>query len=328
MMCRLIKKRTDKRNFLSSTETKTLALDEGAYLSGRKPFFRRGFVSKNISAWFLLIPGLLLTALMIWHPLLSSIVFSFFRTKGFSFEEFIWFENYRQVFNDPAFLSALKNSFLYIIWSLLIGFSLPLFVAIIINELVRGKGFFKFSVYFPTMVPGIAVSMMWYFLYDPNPGGILNSLLGLMKIHPSQWLQNPSLTIPLIVISLTWRNFGGTTLIYLASLQGVNTGLYDAAQVDGAGVLKRIRHITIPQLSGVIGLMFVLQIVGVFQIMSEPLAMTDGGPNNGSLSLMLLSYFYGFRFLRVGRSMALSVITFVILFIMTYFYQKLQKKHE
>lgn len=127
---------------------------------------------------------------------------------------------------------------------------------------------------------------------------------------------------------MTWRGFGSTAIIYLASLQGVNNELYEAATLDGAGVLGRVRYITFPQISNIIGLMFIMQIIGVFQIMYEPLTMTDGGPNNASMSLMLQGYFYGFRYFEAGRSMAVSTITFFILVMLTAVYFKVNKDRE
>ncbi|MBN2984058.1 sugar ABC transporter permease [Cohnella algarum] len=118
----------------------------------------------------------------------------------------------------------------------------------------------------------------------------------------------------------------GTVILYLASLQGVNHELYEASAIDGAGIRKRLRHITIPQISHIIGIMFILQIIGVFQVLYEPLTMTEGGPNNASMSLMLTSYHYAFRYFEAGRSLAVGVITFVILAALTAVYFRINKR--
>lgn len=282
-------------------------------------------VKVNLAAWLLLLPSLLSFIFFVWQPLISGIVLSFFRTRGYDAVEFIGFGNYVDVITDSAFISALVNSFHYTVWSLLIGFLVPIVVAIILNELVHLKGFLKFSVYFPTMIPGIAVALLWYFLFDPGKGGLLNSILINMGLPASQWLQNPQMTIPLIVMTMTWRGFGGATLIYLASLQGINQELYEASIIDGSSIMQRIRYITIPQISSIIVLLLIMQVIGVFQVMAEPLAMTEGGPNNASMSLMLQSYFYAFRYFEAGRSMATGAITFVILAGLTVVYQLFNK---
>lgn len=127
---------------------------------------------------------------------------------------------------------------------------------------------------------------------------------------------------------MTWRGFGSTMLIYLASLQGINKDLYEAASIDGAGFVQKIRYIQYPALKSLMGLILVKQIIGVFQIMQEPLAMTGGGPNNASMSLMLSSYNYGFKYFQVGRSMAVGTITFLILTVLTIIYQVMSRKEE
>jgi len=127
---------------------------------------------------------------------------------------------------------------------------------------------------------------------------------------------------------MTWKGCGSTAIVYLASLQGINQELYEAATIDGAGIFKRLQKITIPQIAPIVILLFVRQIIGVFQVMSEPLIMTDGGPNNASMSLNLYSYFAAFRQFQPGRALAMGTITFVILIIVTMFYFKVKDKVE
>lgn len=285
-------------------------------------------IKKDLPAWLLISPSLILFIVFVWQPLLSGIILSFYETKGYNAVKFIGLKNYIDVISDSAFLRTLANTFSYTLWSLVIGYLVPIIIALIINEMVHLKPFFKFSVYFPGMVPGVATALMWYFLFDPGDKGILNMLMKFFGLPISQWLQNPKLTIPLIVVTMTWRGFGSTAILYLASLQGVNQELYEVASLDGAGIWKRIRHITIPQISGIIVLLFIMQIIGVFQVMSEPLTMTEGGPNNASMSLMLQAYFYGFRYFQAGRSMAVGAITFVILMSLTIIYFKMKKNAD
>ena len=250
---------------------------------------------QDFGSWILLVPTLLMFIVVLWQPLISGVVLSFFETKGYDAVRFIGLQNYYDIFTNSEFMAALKNTFSYTIWSLIIGYLLPLFIAIMLNEIVHLKSFFRFMFYFPCMIPAMATALLWYFLLNPSEGGILNMLLASLGMAPSQWLQNSSLTIPLIVITMTWRQFGGAMLIYLAALQGVNRDLYEAASIDGAGFFRRVWYIQIPQLKSLMMLMLVRQIISVFQVMQEPLAMTGGGPNNASISLMLESYYYGFR---------------------------------
>ncbi|PYI55958.1 carbohydrate ABC transporter permease [Paenibacillus flagellatus] len=287
---------------------------------------RKRRLLQDVPSWLLIVPSLLFFIVFHWQPLVTGFLLSFFETKGYNAVRFNGLQNYIDVMSNSVFQQTLVNTFLYVIWSLAIGFLVPIVVAVMINEMMHGQSFFKFAVYFPGMVPGVAGALLWMFMFDPGPGGLLNMMLGKLGLPMSQWLQNSDLTIPLIILTMTWRSFGGTVILYLASLQGVNNELYEAAALDGAGIWKRIRHITIPQISHIIGILLILQMIGVFQVLYEPLTMTEGGPNNASMSLMLTSYHYAFRYFEAGRSLAVGVITFIILAVMTAIYFRINKK--
>lgn len=283
---------------------------------------------RNIGGWILLIPSVLLLILMVWQPLLSTIKISFYETRGFEAIRFVGLENFKNVLTNSSFLTTLKNTCFYVMWSLIIGFLLPYVIAVMVNEMVHAKSVFRFFCYFPAMVPGMAAALMWKFIFDSGENGVLNAILGVFGIDPCQWLQDPKLVIPLIIITMTWRGFGGSMLIYLASLQGINRDLYEAASIDGAGFFQKMRYIQFPAMKGLLMLMLIRQIISVFQIMQEPLAMTGGGPNNASSSLMLSSYNYAFTYFELGRAMAVGTITSLILAVLTVIYQVMSRKVE
>ena len=291
-------------------------------------FRKTGAFRKDFFAWILMLPSLLMFFFFTWQPLVSGIVLSFFQTKGYQAVKFIGFGNYQEIITNSSFKAALTNSVSYTFWSLVIGFTIPILVAILLNELMHFNGFFKFAFYFPSMIPGIATYLMWGFMYNPAKWGIFNLLLSKVGWHQFGWLNVPQFTIPLIVVTMTWAAFGGTALVYMASLQGVSQELYEAASLDGAGFFKKIRYITLPSMSNIIFLMLIMQIISVFQVMVQPLSMTGGGPNNASLSLMLQSYLYAFNFFKIGPSMAAGVITFLILLIPTAVYFVITKKER
>lgn len=265
---------------------------------------------------------------VLWQPLVSGVVLSFFETKGYDAVNFIGLQNYKDIITNSEFMASLLNTFAYTFWSLAIGFLLPVIVAIMLNEMIHCKAVYRFLFYFPAMIPGMATALLWYFIFDPSEGGILNMLLGTLGMEPSQWLQNPKLSIPLIVITMTWRGFGSAMLIYLAALQGINRDLYEAAGIDGAGFFRKVWYVQVPNIKSLLGLMLIRQIISVFQVMQEPLAMTSGGPNNASMSLMLSSYYYGFRYFEAGRSMAVGTITFLILAVLTVIYQLASRQKD
>lgn len=279
-------------------------------------------------AWILIVPALLLIYFFTVRPIFTGIWYSFHRMQGYTILDFCGLDNYARVLSDTRFIQVLANSVKYVVWSLVIGFLLPVFAAIFINEMVHGSQVFRLSVYLPGVMPALVTSLLWQNMYSPTTAGLLNTFLSHFGVEPLGWLQNAKMTIPLIIVSCTWGGFGGTTLLYLASLQNVNTDLYEAATIDGAGFFTRIRKITLPSISNSMLLFFCMQIISTFNIMEQPLAMTGGGPNNASMSLALWSYYNGFISFNTESAIATSVITFLILVVLTGFYHSLEKKIE
>lgn len=286
------------------------------------------YFKKDILAWIFMVPAGLALFLFVMKPLFTGIVWSFFDMTGYTVEKFVGLENYKTVLSDTLFLKTLWNTCQYVLWSILIGYALPIIMALVLNETVHMRGLFRTMVYFPSILPAVAVSLLWYFLYYPDTGGLLNIIRSWLRLPPSVWLQNGKYTIMLIVISMTWSGCGYTTIFYLASLQSVNRELYEAAIIDGAGFLRRIRTIALPHISGIMLLMFVKQIIGVFSILDQPMQMTDGGPNGASNTLGLVAYKYGFVNVKPEMSITIGVIMFMILMVFTCFYFVLDKKIE
>ena len=278
--------------------------------------------------WLLLLPTVFTLILCHWNPIFRGMLTSLFQTRGFKLVEFVGLQNFKNVLTDTMFLQTLSNTFQYVFWSLVIGVIPPLAIAIAVNEVVHFKQGFKVLTYLPAVAPALAASIIWMNIFSPSSGGMLNIFLNWIGLPASKWLLNENLTIPLIVISMTWKGYGATMLLYLSSLQSVSQDLYEAATIDGAGVWKRLFKITIPHLGPTMLLMLVNQIIGVFQIFDQPLVMTDGGPNNASLTLGLTSYKMAFSYMQVDRSMALGTVSFFILLIATLFYFWMQKKLE
>jgi len=166
------------------------------------------------------------------------------------------------------------------------------------------------------------------FIFRPSPEGILNIILGKAGFGPLPWLTNPRWTIPLIVLALTWKGAGATALLYLAALQGIEPELYEAAVIDGAGVWKRITAITLPKLFSLARTLLILQIISVFQILYEPLVMTNGGPNNASISIMQIVFKFPFEKFDYPKAAAVSVIISLILAGLTAIYFNINREER
>lgn len=287
-----------------------------------------GIIRKDLSIWLLAVPTLLLFVIFNWEPLVENVVDSFYYLQGFNPVHFAGLANYQSVFQNSAFVQTLENTFIYVAWSLIIGFPVPIISAIAINEMRRAQGFLKFAVYLPAMVPAVVTALLWGLLYQPGASGLLNRVLHVFGLAPSVWLENSHLTILLIIVATTWGGVGTTTLLYLASLQGVNPELYDAASIDGASLWNKLWNVTLPQIAPIIIILLILQIIGVFQILIQPLTMTSGGPSNASMSMLLLSYYYAFKFFIPSDSMAIGVITFLVLVGFSFLYFRLQRRYS
>lgn len=286
----------------------------------------RRTIARNISGWMILLPSVFLFFMLVWRPILIGIGYSFFSLKGFEPDAFIGLANYKSILSDTNFVQTLLNTVQYVLWSLIIGFPLPFICAVLLNEVVRGQSFFKVSTYLPVVIPVIATSLIWRMVYMEGPGGLINMLLYRFGAEPMVWLNNKKIVIPLIIVSMTWNSFGRTMIIYLSTLQSVNQELYEAARLDGAGIFGRIRHVLFPHMRGILLLMVINQIIGVFNITEQPLTMTGGGPNGASMSLGLTNYFYAFKYSQYGKSLALGVVIFLILSALTFIYFRLDKR--
>jgi len=283
-------------------------------------------LKKQFGGWIFILPAALILYFFTIRPQFLGIIWSFFRMQGFKIVQFVGLDNYARVLTDTMFLKNLWNTFQYVFWSLVIGYPLPIILAVLLNEAVHLRKSMRVMVYFPSILPAIATSLLWAFIFSPTNGGLLNTVLQNIGLEPYVWLQDSKWTILYIVISMTWSGCGATVLYYFAALQGVSRELYEAAIIDGAGFIRRLRVVALPHISGISLLFLVKQIIGIFSIRDQPMQMTDGGPNGASMTLGLQIYRYGFVDFRPDLAMALGVIMFVILMIITVFYFRLEKK--
>ncbi len=316
----------DKKNFCIIKEGKRVVKVKGENHTKRTK--RTWLQKKDLIGWMIMLPAIILFAFFVWEPILESVRLSLHTAKGFRVEEFVGFDNYERLFQYPVFLKALKNTFVYIVWSLIIGFFTPMILAILITETVHLKSFFKVGIYLPNIVPGLATVLMWKYMFGEGRTGVLNILLSKIGAGPMVWMNNTMLTIPIIVLILTWKGAGATTLIYMANISNIDPALYEAATIDGAGVINRIKHIILPSILSLGKMMLILQIISVFQILYEPLVLKQGGPNNASISIMMLVWNYANREFNYPMAAATSVVICVILIIFSGLYFKLTKSKD
>ncbi|MFD8273095.1 carbohydrate ABC transporter permease [Streptomyces flaveolus] len=267
---------------------------------------------RNLTAHGFLIGAVLCFAVFSWYPMVREFFLAFQKTDN---GEVSWvgLDNLTTVFNDPAFWQAWRNTLLFTVLALVFGFAVPFVVALVINEFRHGKGYLRLLVYLPVMLPPVASVLLFKYLYDPGYG-LLNELFGFFGLPEQQWLQDPDTSMLSIVIASTWMNMGGAALIYLAALQGIPGELYEAAELDGAGVLRKIWHVTIPQTRLILSLMLLMQIISTMQVFVEPFLLTGGaGPEGSTTTVVHLIYQYAFNFNNYGAAAALGLLLLVIL---------------
>lgn len=282
-------------------------------------------IRKNIGAWLIMLPCLLLFTFFVWLPMIKNFSLSFF--DDYSFSEFRGFSNYIEIFKDDSFLTAVKNTFIYIAWSLVIGFLVPMLMGFLLSECFHAKGFFRVCLYLPCMISGIAVVFLFKNIYGDETYSILNVIIKAFGGDPRLWASDPNIIIPLIVIAMTWKGAGGTALIYLSNFQQIDPTLYEAGRIDGATPIQRFLNITLPQMKNTLLTLLILQIISVFQVFYEPMVIGSwGGPvNDASMSLMLLSYMYAFHDFEYAYAAASSMVLSLIIIIFTIGYFALLK---
>lgn len=284
---------------------------------------------ESLKAWLIMLPGLILMTFFVWEPLLESIRMSFYETQNVELVKFVGLKNFISIVTKSNFLQALYNTFSYTFWSLLIGFFLPILLAMLIGETLRARGFFRTAAYLPNMLPGLAVIILWSAFFSGGKAGVLNILLSKIGIPPQTYLTDSNLVRPIIIAVSTWKGAGATALIYMAGMSSVNSELYEAAVIDGAGIWGRIFHILLPSIKKLACTLLILQIISVFQIMYEPMVLTKGGPDNASLSMMQLMWQYAFGgSMDYGKASATAVAVTVILLIMTAIYSYFNSKES
>ena len=283
-------------------------------------------IKKDWLGWLLLAPCVIIFIVYSVQPKITTLWVSFCETQGIEAVKFIGLDNYINIITDSKFITTVINTFEYVFWVLIFGSVPPIFFAIFLNEVKLMKGYLRASFYMPSMIPGVATSMMWAIMLDPSDGGLFNVILNKIGLPSSQWLNNPDIVIPVIVATMAWSGLGSKVILYLADLQSVNNDLYEAATLDGAGIFRRVWNITVPHMSGLIAVQVLLAFINSFQIYNEPLAMTGGGPGNASLTMTMLIQRYAFEYFRADMAAATGMLTALALGIFSIFYFKLAFK--
>ncbi|MFG2073733.1 multiple sugar transport system permease protein [Nonomuraea maritima] len=277
-----------------------------------------GVLRRNLTAYGFLCAALFCFTVFAWYPMVREFILSFQKTDLINSPEWVGLANFRGAVQDPAFWEAWLNTVEFTFLALLCGYAVPFVVALVLNELRHARAYLRFVVYLPVMLPPIVAVLLFRWFYDPGPG-LFNQILDVFGVPPLAWLDSSSTALISLVLVATWMNMGSATLIYLAALQNIPPELYEAAELDGAGVFRRIRHVTIPQTRLILLLMLMLQIVATMQVFIEPYMLTGGGPENATVTVAYLMYQFAFSQMNYGQAGALGMMLMLVLLVFAAF---------
>jgi raffinose/stachyose/melibiose transport system permease protein len=266
------------------------------------------------------VPGLVLVGVFVYFPLGQNIYLSFFDWSVFKpVPAFVGFANFAQMFGDAVFWRALFNNTAYAVVSLVFQVLGALILAALVEEFVRkrGRGILRAIYFIPSAVSITVAGLLFYFIYQPDTG-LLNEGLRMIGLGSwtQAWLGQGSTAIWGIIIMSQWQSFGYTTLLYSVAMQRIPRELYDAADIDGIGPIRRIVEITTPLVREMTSLLVIVTISGAFQVFNEVMVMTAGGPNNSSQVLGTWLYNSGFINNQFGHAAAIATVVFVITFVL------------
>ena len=261
------------------------------------------------------------------YPIIISLYYSFCQYDVLQIPMYIGFNNYYEIlFNDPYFWKSISNTFFYTLFRVPSNIILSLIIAISINKISRGGLIFRTTYFIPSLVSGVALSVIWMWIFNPQIG-LLNLILKFFGLSEPMWLQDPSWSKPALIIMSFWSAGGGRMLIFLAALRNIPPKLYEAFKLDGGNSFQSFFHITLPMISPIIFLWSIVEVIASMQVFTEAFIMTKGGPVDSTLFYNLYLYNKAFQDFNMGYASALAWLLLIITLIITSIQFKMSKKY-
>jgi multiple sugar transport system permease protein len=282
------------------------------------------------SAYLFLAPGVIVFSVFTLAALLFALYLTFHRWSIIEPEKpFVGLTNYRDMIHDERFIESMLNTAYFTGASVPLTMFIGLVLALLLNQPIRLRWLFRTSYYLPVVTPFIVSALLWKWLYNGDYG-LFNYYL--LKAHiidkPLLWLSDKDLAMPAVILMSVWGGVGFSMVIYLAGLQAIPEELYEAAKLDGAGVVARIRHVTIPLLRPTTLFLLVIGIIGSLQVFTQIFVMTSGGPVNKTTTMVYYMYLWGFKYFDMGYASTLAFGLFVIMLVFTVFQLRLFRQGE
>ena len=273
------------------------------------------------AGWIFIAPALVGTFIFIIIPVICSFGLSFAKWDLLNPIEFVGLANYKEIFTEPLFAKIFFNTVVFALTTSVFGVIIPLILAAILNTKVRGGEFYKTAYFLPFITPMIVIGIIWEWIFDPNIG-LLNRLLHL---HIN-WLYDPHLAMPALILVSVWKLIGYNMIIFLSALSGISQSLFEAAKIDGANTFQTFKNVTIPLLSPTIFFVVIITAISSFQVFDLIYLMTQGGPLDSTNVLVYAIYKNAFEYFNIGKASAIAYVLFVIILILTLIQWNLRKK--
>lgn len=285
--------------------------------------------NKELKALLYLLPALLIITIFQIYPILKSLAMSFYTDFDYLTDEVYkrGLDNFKYVLTDPDFYLALKNTFIFVLGAVPLSIIVSLGFALLLNSNIKLKNFFRSMYFIPFITSTVAVSIVWRWMFNKE-FGMVNSLLMMFGIDKINWLTNPRMTIPMLVLLSVWKGMGYKIIIFLAGLQNIDEKYYLAAKIDGASAWKRFTSITIPLLSPTLFFVSITSVIGSFKLFDEVFVLYDKqtGPLKSGLTIVYYIYNKFNRYWQFSIASAAAFILFVIILIFTLIQLRIGKK--
>jgi multiple sugar transport system permease protein len=274
-------------------------------------------LKRNIEGYLYILPWLLGIFIFFIGPMISSLIFSFSRYEILTPMEWIGLENYINIAKDDLFYKSLGNTVYYVMGVVPLRICFGLFLAMLLNSKLPGMHLYRTAFYIPSVTAGVAIALLWSWIFEPMYG-VLNNILEVFGIQGPTWLGSETWAMPALIIMGGWHS-GRSMLIFLAGLQSVPPHLYEVVELDGGGGWKKFWHVTVPLITPIIFFNMVVETIYTFQVFANAFIMTGGGPNNATMVYILYLYNNAFQWLHMGYASALAWILCAIIFGLTLF---------
>ncbi|MBU1098063.1 MAG: sugar ABC transporter permease [Ignavibacteriae bacterium HGW-Ignavibacteriae-2] len=284
-------------------------------------------LKKQLTPYLLVSPYLLHLAVFVAFPVVFSIVLTFHKWNIISPMEYVGLTNYVRLFKDATFLKSLINTCIFLAIHIPLQIIVALFLAEVLNQKIKFRGFFRAAFFLPVIVSGVVVTILWQQLFGYD-SGMFNRLLVTIGLDKIGWLTDPNVAMTSIALMATWKNVGLYIVLFLVGLQTVPAHYYEAAELEGATHTQKFFKITLPMINPTIFMVVILSTIGGFSLFIEPYIMTGGGPLNSTISAVLYIYKQGFFYYHMGYSATLGFFFAMIILLVVMIQKRFVEKDK